>query len=214
MKTALIITLGFDERFCYRAILRHGIREGDKIVLITAGLVDKVKKAYEWIKSFVERSYDVEVRLIEINVRDFTNAIKNVIDILKEFEDYRLVINLSGGMRALAVIVIFALMIKPMRNVILEIELEDLSGVVEIPNSLLHIPAVIANLSDEKVEILKLIAEGLGDVKSLSTKLKKDESTIRRHLSILEELGLIVVEKKKPLKVKTTELASLLLRCR
>ena len=211
MKTALILTLGFDEKFCYRAILRHGIKEGDKIILITAGLVEKVKKAYEWIKAFVERSYDVEVRLIQIDVKDFTKAIREVMHILDEFKDYNLIVNLSGGMRALAVIMLLALMIKPIRNVKLEIELEDFSGLIEIPQHLLRIHEIRQNLTDEKIEILKLIAQGLKDVKSLSKALKKDVSTIRRHISSLEELGLVEVEKKKPIKVKTTELANLIL---
>jgi len=211
MKTALILTLGFDEKFCYRAILRHGIKEGDKIILITAGLVEKVKKAYEWIKAFVERSYDVEVRLIQIDVKDFTKAIREVMHILDEFKGYNLIVNLSGGMRALAVIMLLALMIKPIRNVKLEIELEDFSGLIEIPQHLLRIHEIKQNLTDEKIEILKLIAQGLKDVKSLSKALKKDVRPIRRHISNLEELGLVEVEKRKPLKVKTTELANLML---
>ncbi len=211
MKTALIITLGFDEKFCYRAILRHGIKEGDKIVLITAGLVEKVRKAYEWIKAFVERSYDVEVRLVQIDVKNFTRAVKDVMSLLDEFKDYNLIVNLSGGMRALAVIVLFALLMRPMRNVRLEIELEDFSGLIEIPQNILRIHEIRQNLTDEKIEILKLIAQGLKDVKSLSKTLGKDVSTIRRHISSLEELGLIKVEKRKPLEVKTTELANLIL---
>ena len=211
MKTALILTLGFDEKFCYRAILRHGIKEGDKIILLTAGLVDRVKKAYEWIKTFVERSYDIEVRLVQIDVKDFIKAIRDVMNTLDEFKDYNLIVNLSGGMRALAITVLLALMIKSMRNVRLEIELEDFSGLIEIPQNLLRIHEIRQNLTEEKIEILKLIAQGLRDVKSLSKTLKRDVSTVRRHISSLEELGLIVVERRKPLEVKTTELADLIL---
>jgi len=211
MKTALILTLGFDEKFCYRAILRHGIKEGDKVILITAGLVEKVRKAYEWIKAFIERSYDVEVRIIQIDVKDFTKAIRDVMRILDEFKDYNLIINLSGGMRALAITVLLALMIKPMRNVRVEIELEDFSGLIEIPQNLLRIHEIRQNLSDERIEILKLIAQGLKDVKSLSKVSGRDVSTVRRHISTLEELGLIEIKKRKPLEVRTTELANLIL---
>jgi len=93
----------------------------------------------------------------------------------------------------------------------LEIELEDLSGLIEIPQNLLRIHEIRQNLTEEKIEILKLIAQGYKDVKSLSKALKKDVSTIRRHISSLEELGLIEIEKRKPLKVKTTKLADLIL---
>lgn len=212
MKNALILTLGFDEKFCYRAILRHGLKEGDKIVLITAGLVEKVKKAYEWIKSFAERSYDIEVRLIQINVRNFTEAISKVTALLDELRDYNVIVNLSGGMRALVIIVLLALMIKPMRNLKLEIELEDFSGLIEISNNLLRIHEIKQILTEEKVEILSLIVQGKGSVKTISEILKKDASTIRRHISDLERFGLITVEKRKPLEVKATELAKLILK--
>ena len=211
MKTALILTLGFDEKFCYRAILRHGIKEGDKIILITAGLVDKVRKAYEWIRAFVERSYDVEVRLIQVDVKNFTKAIKEVAELLEDFKEYDLVVNISGGMRALAITVLLALTVRSMRNVKVEIELEDFSGLIEIPQQLLRIHEIKRNLTNEKLEILKLISQGLKDVKTLSKTLKKDASTIRRHISNLEELGLVTIEKRKPLKIKTTELADLIL---
>jgi len=212
VKNALILTLGFDEKFCYRAILRHGLKEGDKIVLITAGLVEKVKKAYEWIKSFAERSYDIEVRLIQINVRNFTEAISKVTALLDELRDYNVIVNLSGGMRALVIIVLLALMIKPMRNLKLEIELEDFSGLIEISNNLLRIHEIKQILTEEKVEILSLIVQGKGSVKTISEILKKDASTIRRHISDLERFGLITVEKRKPLEVKATELAKLILK--
>ncbi len=211
MRRAFILTLGFDERFCYRAILRHGIADGDKIVLITAGIVEKVRKAYEWIRTFVERSYDVEVRLVEVNVKDLLKAIGDVIDLLDEFEDYSLVINLSGGMRALAVTVLFALLMKPKRNVKLEIELEDLSGVVEIPTSLIRMCKIKESLTDERRRVLRSIAEGNKDTRSLAKALGKDVSTIRRHISALEELGLVRVMRRKPLEVTITKLAELIM---
>ena len=205
----LILTLGFDEKFCYRAILRHGISDGDKIILITARLVDKVRKAYELIKSFVERSCNVELRLVEVNVKDFVKAVRDVMNILEEFREQELIVNLSGGMRALLMVVLFALLLKSMRNVKLEIELEDFSGLIEIPQTLLLLPE-IGSMGDERREILKLIAQGFSDVKSIAERLKRDESTVRRHISALEELGLIKVEKRKPLKIKATEVVDLL----
>ncbi len=210
MKKALIVTLGFDEKFCYRAILRHGIKEEDIIILLTAGLVDRVKRAYEWIRVFAE-SYDVEVKLIQIDVKDFNRALKEVMRILDELKDYSLIVNLSGGMRALAITVLMALTIKPIRDLKVEIELEDFSGLIEIPRNVLKLSEIRANLGKEKIEILKLIAQGVEDVKSIADLLKKDVSTVRRHIYTLIDLNLVVVVKKKPLIVKTTELAEIVL---
>jgi len=211
MKTALILTLGFDERFCFRAILRHGIKEGDEVVLITAGLVDRVKKAYEWIKTVVERSYDVEVKLIEVDVKNLMKAILDVVKILDEYKDWNVIVNLSGGMRILTIIMLFALTIKPMRHIKVEIELEDLSALIEIPTQLFAVGDVKSKLTNEKIEVLKLISR-FEEVKEIVKVLGKDASTVRRHIASLVEMGLVSVEKRKPLKVKLTDFGELILK--
>lgn len=212
MKNALLLTLGFDEKFCYRAILRHGISEGDKIVLVTAKIVNRVKKAYDWIKTFVNTSYsNVEMKLIELNVEDTIGSIKKVLEILEELEGYHIVINLSGGMRILSFIVLLSLLFKEIRNAVIEIELEDFSGVVRIPVILLTLPSIKEKLGEEKIKILKAIRDGKKNVKSIAEYLNKDRSTIRRHISSLKKLGLIEYEKRKPLKVKPSKLLDLIL---
>jgi len=212
MKNALLLTLGFDEKFCYRAILRHGISEGDKIVLVTAKIVNRVKKAYDWVKTFVNTSYsNVEMKLIELNVEDTIGSIKKVLEILEELEGYHIVINLSGGMRILSFIVLLSLLFKEIRNAVIEIELEDFSGIVRIPVILLTLPSIKEKLGEEKIKILKTIRDGKNNVKSIAEYLNKDQSTIRRHISSLKKLGLIEYEKRKPLKVKPSKLLDLIL---
>ena len=216
MRKALVSTLGFDEKFCYRAILRHGLKEGDKIILITAKVVDRVKEAYEWIKKFIEKSYSesVDVELIEIDVKSFEDSIRKIVEKLRELEGYSIVLNLSGGMRSLIAIVLLSLIINPMRNVKVEMELEDLSGIVEIPSPLLRIREIGAKLIEERIEILRKIKEGYKDVKSLAEAMKKDKSTIRRHIYVLDELGLINVVKKKPMKIEISSLGEIFVHIR
>jgi len=212
MRTALILTLGFDERFCYRAILRHGVSEDDKIVLFSGRVVERVRRAYEWIRTFLRASYpNVETRLVELNVNDVIGSLERVLRVINELKGYRLIVNLSGGMRVLSMIVLFALILAGIRDLMLEVELEDFSGVVEIPNALLLLPSVKASMTEEKLAILKLIAEGKDDVRSIAESLGKDESTVRRHLAALEKHGLIKIEKRKPLKVRPSNLLSLML---
>ncbi len=212
MKTALIVTLGFDEKFCYRAILRHGIKEGNKIILLTAGLVERVKKAYEWIKAFAERSYDVEVKIVQIDVRDFTKAIKVIAGLFEEHRDFKLIINLSGGMRALSIIVLLAFLIKPIRNADIEIELEDFSGVVNIRNEIIDLIVQSKNLTEERLKVLRTITKyDLSDVGRLAEVMGKDVTTVRRHIHELSKLGLVKIVKRKPMVVKASELAELIL---
>ncbi len=47
------------------------------------------------------------------------------------------------------------------------------------------------------------------DVKSISRAIGRDESTVGRHLSALEEMGLVKVEKRKHLIVRATKLVDI-----
>lgn len=208
MKTTLIATLGFDEKFCYRAILRHGIKEGDEIILITAEIVEKVEKAYEWIKRLIQSSYSdkVAVHLVEIDIKNLIEAMKSVAKILERCEG-NVVMNLSGGMRALGAIALLACIMNPKARI--EIETEDFSNLLEIPSNLLSL--VKSGVSESHMEILMAIKKGLKTVHEIARSLGKDESTIRRQTQELEKVGLIAVEKRKPLVVNLTDLAKLFL---
>jgi len=213
MPKALISTLGFDEKFCYRAILRHGIREDDKVILITAKLVERTLKAFEMIRNFLISSYGskVSIEVVEVDVKNIIGSIESVMLRLNQLKGYELIVNLSGGMRALILITLLALLLRRPNNIKVEMELEDLSGVIEVSKSLLNAPLLTLELSDEKKKILKLIREGVREVEPLANKLRRDVSTIRRHVSDLEEIGLLIVEKRKPIRVKPTPLAKLIL---
>jgi CRISPR-associated protein Csa3 len=170
-----------------------------------------VVKAYEWIKKLLHTSYgdSVDVELIQLNVMDVEGSIKKVLGKIEEIEDSRIIVNLSGGMRALIVIVLLACMFRSFRNLKIEIETEDFSQVVEFSPALLNL--VKFQPGEDKLSILKSISEGAADIKSIAKRINKDESTVRRHISALENIGLVEVRKRKPLLVKATDLAKLLM---
>ncbi len=210
MGTTLIVTFGFDEKFCYRAIMRNGIGDGDRIILITAGAVEKVLNAYDHVRKFVSTTYnDVKVELIEVNPRDFVSGVLRVLEILRSVEG-RVVVNLSGGMRVLSLMVYAALTLLD-KGARIEIELEDFSGVVEISEALVKLPRVLSTLSDEKIKLVKTVKE-LGEVEAmkLAKILGKDASTVRRHIYELEEASLVEIVSRKPLKVRASKLVDLL----
>ena len=210
MRTALINTVGFDEKFCYRAILRHGIKERDKVILITGKKVDRVVKACEWVQQLLRNSYgdQVEVEVIEINVDNVVGSIKTLKSKIEELEDFRVIVNLSGGMRAITVIVLLACLMSS-KGVRLELETEDFETIVVLPEELLKL--IKTPIGNDKVEVLRLISEGCNGVVEIANRLEKDPSTIRRHIAALEKMGLVKVEKRKPLVVGLTNLSELLL---
>ena len=211
MSTVLIATLGFEEKFCYRAVLRHGIKEGDRVILLTGELVEKVVKAYDWIRKLIQSSYgdSVSIELIKLNPSDPIKSVREISKIIRGIGDSRIIVNLSGGMRAVIAYTLLSCMMNAREGMIIEMETEDLSGLITLDWKLLKL--LRDGISDELRELLKAIASGSSDVKSLSSKLGKDESTVRRQLSLLKELGLIRVVKRKPLIIEPTELAELII---
>jgi len=210
MKTALLTTIGFDEKFCYRAILRHGIKEGDVVVLITGKIVERVQKACEWVQQLLRTSYGekAKVEIVELDVKNVLNSIKTVSSKIEELEGYDIIVNLSGGMRALIAIVLLAC-IKSSKPVRVEIETEDFESLIEIPEKLLSL--VKTTVGEDKMEVLRAIASGCREAGKIAAKLGKDASTVRRHIAALEKMGLVEVEKRKPMVVRLTELAELAL---
>lgn len=210
MKTALLSTIGFDEKFCYRAILRHGIKEGDVVVLITGRIVDRVQKACEWVQQLLRTSYGekTKVEIVELDVNNVVGSIKTVSSKIEELEGYDVIVNLSGGMRALIIIVLLAC-IKSSKPVKVEIETEDFESLIEIPEKLLSL--VKTPIGEDKMEVLRAIASGCREAGKIAGKLGKDASTIRRHIAALEKMGLVEVEKRKPMVVRLTEMAGLVL---
>ncbi len=206
MGVALIVTLGFDEKFCYRAVLRHGISDGDAIYLITAGNDERVMKAYEAIRSFVSTSFrNISVELIKVPT-DFVQGVKLLVDRFRRI-DSPMIVNLSGGMRILALMTFAALAISG-REAEVEVELEDFSGVVSIPRQLIAMLAA-AKIGEEKRELLRTLVGREMEAREIAERLGKDVTTVRRHVRALSELGLVKVVKRKPLTVTATELAEL-----
>lgn len=211
MQTVLIATLGFEEKFCYRAVLRHGIKEGDRIILITAGIVEKVEKAYEWIKKLIQSSYgsSVSVDLVQIDVNNTVDSLREILRLIDSLKDFRIVVNLSGGMRILIIYVLLACLMRARRDLTVEVEAEDLSTIVSLDWRLLKL--IKEGIKEEHLEVLRHISSGLRDVRSLAKRLKKDESTVRRYISDLEEQGLVKIEKRKPLVFGESELSCIFL---
>ena len=224
MSRLLIYTLGFEEKFAIRSFTRHGLDVNDKILLITASpVIDRVKKAYLVLEDFVRKYYQDKVilELFEVDTSNFVNAVyiikKKFIEELSHPSFDKIVLNLTGGLRVLVLSTFTAFLLLPdkflkNRNVVIEVEYEDSSKLVNIPNMLSQVLRLSHELSDEKKKLIKILLEkGECLVSDLSEELNLDPSTIRRHLYDLEDKGLISIESERPMKVKICEIARLIL---
>ncbi len=216
MAKAVAVTLGFEEKFAVRALVRKGLEPGDYVVIITGPVMDKVAKAVDYVRGFLKYFEGVDMDVFEVaEVHEFTKAVPKIkelmVRLLRKY-DY-VIANLSGGMRALIIEVLAAVALLPRElksRVLVELDTEDGKATVEIPKELIEIlnPPELG----VKKEIIKVLAElgGEADVYLLAQKLGKDETTVRRQLESLKELGLVELA-YRPLRARLKSVAKLML---
>jgi len=185
-----IATLGFDEKFALRAILRRGLSNGDKIFVIAPKRDDpRAEKAYTSLKQMIERLAQVKIQRIRIDSENMPKAIAQLRSFLSEIMKSKesVVLNVSGGQRIVIVELLAAALSLGAYDFELEIETEDSSTVVSIP---LRIMAKLdTDFTDMKImEKLYDSPKTLGEI-SLETKVNR--STVWRRLNKLIELGLV-----------------------
>jgi len=201
------MNLGFDEKFIVRALTRHGVLKGDRVILLTGPMVERVEKAATYIKEFLDKYHpgEAEIELITLPIEDFYKAVSKAIEILRKSSKAKeIIVNLSGGMRITILAIFTALLLLGLKNLTLELESEDTSVYLTLDIKALKSLLTIEELSEEKKEILKILAskDKPTTVTELSSTLEKDVSTMRKHLKELKERGLIIVKKRKPLIVE------------
>jgi len=187
--TAIVASLGFEERFLLRAVIRRGVKENDKIVVIMPEKGDpRGEKAFQTLKELLDKAFpQIELIKHEVNVQDFYGAISNLRNLLNKLNlENNIVLNLSGGQRLL-ILEILAAALSLGINAELEIETEDSSVYLTIPIKTMH------QLKLDRIdqEILRKVAErGEIRLKDLE-ELKIPKATLWRKLNRLTEDGLL-----------------------
>ncbi|MBS7287540.1 MAG: CRISPR locus-related DNA-binding protein [Candidatus Freyarchaeota archaeon] len=187
----IVASLGFEEKFILRAIMRRGLKEGDKIVVIMPeGGDTRGERALQVISDVVLKLSDgtVEVVKHQVNVRDFYGAVSSIRNLLRELSlEGRLVVNLSGGIRLLIIETLAAVLSLGLQDAEIEIETEDSSTVAVIPVRALYplelelVEKQILQQAAEKGEIRLKDLEGL----------KLPKATLWRKLARLTQQGLL-----------------------
>ena len=153
MVKALICTLGFDTDPVVRRIVGSRLEEGGILLLLTAEpLRPETESAINDIKGLVDKAYlgSVKVEVKAINPRNFHEAVSTIRKELERFKHDEVVLNLSGGMRALVLSAYTAYLIAGLKKAKLIVDLEARQGTVELPPiaSLLTTPP---QLTEEKL---------------------------------------------------------------
>ncbi len=215
MVKVVVLTLGFEEKFAVRMLVRRGLEPEDKVLLITGPIVEKTRKAISHLREFLRYFEGVELEVFEVKeVYDFVDACSKIIskfmELARKYDE--VYVNLSGGMRALILETYTAYLLLP-RNLTskikVELDTEDSKAVVEVPKEIDKILEVVD--LGAKTDIVRVLQEyGEIDLITLSKITNKDETTIRKQLEYLKKLNLIELE-HRPLKIKPKKAIKLIL---
>jgi len=184
-----IITLGFHEDHVIRRLVSDKVVEDDRVVLITASPVaTATQRAYESLLTLCSKMRFPRPELVGVPCNPY-EGLRVLISLVMGEGD--VVLDLSGGMRYLAVYALIALLLTRRRGrIYLQPESGEV-GEVEIPETLIGV--FLDPPKPAEVELLKLIrgSEGVG-VRDLARLSSKAEKTVMNLISELSRRGLVV----------------------
>jgi len=190
LRKLFIATLGFDEKFIIRSLIRNGLSNGDSILIFAPkGYLqdDKSSKAAEAIKEIVTKILpNVELRIEEYDLReDFAREIHRARSLIQNYESNEVIACLSGGMRALILGVISALMTLDGYRIVIEIEFENLENYLRIPLHTLKIP-----YNNRWLTILEHLESGKS-IRAISKDVGLSAATISRIVNEMKSYKLV-----------------------
>lgn len=200
VERAIVLTLGFDERFALRALMRAAPLKDDKVIVFLPNIKDeRAERALNLLKDFYHKIGGTALETHELPIAEPMLSIAQIYRVLvQELRQRKLYFSLSGGMRALILEVLAAAIAaaKYVPNTEIEVELENLSGMVKF--TLTHF--MLSPPGSLDLSILTAIKElqSIGIQSTLSTIYSKRDiprSTLHRRLKDLMERGYVKSEK-------------------
>ncbi len=193
----LVVTLGFEEKYALRALMRSSLGRGDRfIIILPDDKHPRREKAYNFIvEEIVKKVFpELEVERVEVNVRDFYGAIHRIRELLKGLKG-KIVLNVSGGLKILILEVLAAASSLGLEDA--EVEIEDIDSedidVREAP--FVRAPLKVmypVKLDDSDLEILRKAREkGELTLKEATEEFGAPKATLWRRLNRLVEHGLL-----------------------
>jgi len=189
----IVITLGFDEKFALRAVSRRGLKDEDEVmVLVPKPIDERSERVFQNFKTILEKAFqNPTVRRADIETRNFSKAITEIIEVFSKRVSEKFLINLSGGLRALILETLLSASILNL-NAEVEVELEDSSTTISFPLEWCHLPK-LDQASLRILQALELEQLRLSDIVKLC---KISKSTAWRKLRRLCEKGILKIDQK------------------
>ncbi|AWR95239.1 CRISPR-associated CARF protein Csa3 [Acidianus brierleyi] len=188
MKTYLF-SLGFHEDFMIRRLHNTFADKSDNILLVAPKPIAGASlRAYQGIQSYCSKLFLKEPNLLEIELTDFFDIVKNIsTEILQYPEPF--IVDVSGGMRLIGfAIVVSTLAVNKKAKFFITQEGDNF----EIFFENLELKSLISNISKEKMAILLNIYRNQGiTIDELANVMNRSRKTLINHLIELKEAGIV-----------------------
>lgn len=184
----IILTLGFDEKFAVRSLIRNSLVEGDEVyVLLSENGDPRAEKAFSNLKEFVNKAFDnVKIERIAVPMDNFGLAVNKLRSFLRGLGIGDKILNLSGGQRILVVALLVASSSLDL-DLDVEIETEDSKSVHRFPLSLFK----AQNLDSLDLKILEFLSKNNCTIGEISVATGTSRPTVWRRLEKMTMLGLV-----------------------
>ena len=193
----IVFTLGFDTRFQMKTLTRIRVGRDDKVLIIRVDEPhEQVDAAERDLVKFVKEILGIEVHVIRVNVYKPHEAIPAIaLKLLELAPSEKIVADLSGGMRALILETLAAILsMFPPSIVDIVVWTENLREMITLSPRFFNIP----RLDTLSLQILEKLGDGVPrSLRELVDSVKKPKTTVYHRLKglVSEEL---VEEIRKP----------------
>lgn len=184
----LILTLGFDEKFALRSIIRNGLQDRDEIyAVLPEGGDARAEKAFSNLKEFVDKAFNnIKIERIYVPVENFAQTVNRMRLFLRGIGVGDKILNLSGGQRVLIVALLIAASGLDL-DLDVEIETEDSKLVHRFPLSIMK----AQNLDQIDLKILEYLSKKSLTIGELSEVMGISKATVWRRLEKLTSLDFV-----------------------
>lgn len=194
----VFVTFGWTEIPVISSILRYGLNEGDRIVVILPEYRDeRSQRALNDLETFISNYVkNVEITKVYINLEDIADSIYKLKSCIENEKGRKCIVNLSGGMRSIVIITYIATILAKHPDIMVELETEDRKRIIEIPEIKPEDLRKFEELSYLAKEIIKELLFGPLEAAVLRKKLNAAASSFHNAQMKLVEMGYIEREKK------------------
>lgn len=203
-----ISPLGFHEDVVLKLLTEYRVSSGDRLFIVTCGLVGGVRSAFESLRAMCFRQGFPEPELIDLDCSNFYQSLNILHKKFSGIDAELFVLEIGAGMRIAGYLVFFTL-VKLGKRFEIHYRSENTGLSLVIPWKYLDL--LLHGLRDSERRVLELIVREPGiNVKELALELGRKEKSIRNIISQLRNKGLI--EKKGPReKIYPTELGKVII---